>query len=179
MIGDRALPLIYVSPDQINAKLPDDLDPGTYTIVVKNDGQPDVNGDFTVVRNAPGLFINQINSKSYVLAFHEDGTIITPDSPARRNEVVNVLGTGFGPLSQKVLDGFPLADSPLVPLVDPVTVTAGGLPLTPVFTGGAAGFVGVNAVKFRIPSDLPTASSVDLKINSNGRDANGLLLPLE
>ncbi len=179
MLNDRPLPLIYVSPQQINAKLPDDLVPGTYTIVVKNDGLADVSGSFSTVRNAPGLFINQIKDRGYVLAFHEDGTLLTPDSPARRNEVVSVLGTGFGPYAQPVLEGFALPDSPVVPLADPVEVTVGGVKLQPTFAGGAPGFVGINAVKFRISADLPRSATVDFKATVNGRESNVLSLPLE
>ena len=52
--------LIYVSPDQINAQLPGDLEPGDYRLTVRTEGMPDVKSDFTVVRNAPGLFVNMV-----------------------------------------------------------------------------------------------------------------------
>lgn len=178
-LGDRLLPLIYVSPDQINAVLPSDIAPGDYTLTVRMDGVPDVGGAFTAVRNAPGLFINQLNNRSYILALHEDGTTITPDSPAHRNEVVTVLGTGFGPLTRQMPEGFVIPDSPAVALADTSEITAGSLKLQPTFAGAAPGFVGVDAIKFRITGDLPTAAAVDFRVTINGVDSNTLLLPLE
>jgi uncharacterized protein (TIGR03437 family) len=179
LIGDRLLPLVYVSPEQINAQLPNDLDEGDYTVTVKNDGYPDVTGQLTVVRNAPGLFMNNINQKNFVLALHEDGTVITPDSPARRNEVVTVLGTGFGPYDKNVPEGFAAPVTPVSNVVDKTEISAGGVILQPTFAGAAPGFVGITATKFRLTRDLPGASSVDFKVMVNGRESNTALLPIE
>ncbi|HYZ83053.1 MAG TPA: hypothetical protein VE621_01545, partial [Bryobacteraceae bacterium] len=114
LVGERILPLIYVSPEQINAQLPYDLEEGTQKIVVKTEGLPDVEGSFRVVHNAPGLFVVDANDRKYALAFHEDGSQITSESPARRNEVITMLGTGFGPFSRRILEGFATPDTPTV-----------------------------------------------------------------
>jgi uncharacterized protein (TIGR03437 family) len=177
-VGDRLLPLIYVSPDQINAVLPSDLAPGDYSLTIRVDGVQDVGGNFKVVRNAPGLFINQLNNQSYVLAFHEDGSTITPDSPARRNEIVTVYGTGFGPLARQMPDGFVVPDTLVLSLADGADITAGSLKIQPTFTGAAPGYVGVDAIKFRV-ANLPAAAAIDFRITVNGADSNTLLLPLE
>ncbi len=179
LLGDRILPIVYVSPEQINAQLPDDLVEGDYSLRVKNEGFPDVSAAFTVVRNAPGLFSNAINQKQYALALHEDGTAVTLDSPARRNEVVTLLGTGFGPYTRRVPEGFAVQDTPIAPLVDTAEIVAGGLRLQPTFSGAAPGFVGVAATKLRISANLPAASSVELRIVVNGQDSNTVLLPIE
>ncbi len=179
LLGDRLLPIVYVSPEQINALLPDDLIDGAYSLRVKTEGLPDVTAPFTVVRNAPGLFANAINQKQYVLALHEDGTAVTPDSPARRNELVTLLGTGFGPYTRRVPEGFAVPDTPVAPLADSAEVVAGALRLQPTFTGAAPGFVGVASSKIRIIADLPGASSLELRIVVNGQDSNTVLLPIE
>ncbi len=179
LLGDRLLPIVYVSPEQINALLPDDLVEGDYSLRVKNEGFPDVTAPFTVVRNAPGLFANAINQKQYVLALHEDGTAVTPDSPARRNELVTLLGTGFGPYTRRVPQGFAVPDTPVAPLDDTAEVVVGALRLQPAFTGAAPGFVGVASSKIRIIADLPGASSLELRIVVNGQDSNTVLLPIE
>ena len=178
MLGDRLLPLIYVSPDQINAQLPDDIEPGTYKLTVRTDGMPDVTADFTAVRNAPGLFINEVEGKQYALAIHEDGSLITPASPAKRTELVTVLGTGFGPYKQRALEGFAATETPVNPLVDAVEVTANGAKLQTSSAVAATGYVGISAVKFRLTKELPTGN-VDLKMTSNGQPTNTLPLPVE
>ena len=179
LLGDRLLPIVYVSPEQINAQLPDDLVEGAYSLTVKNDGFADVTAPFSVVRNAPGLFFNAINQKQYVLALHEDGTAITPVSPARRNELVTLLGTGFGPYTRRVPEGFAVPDTPIASIADTAEVVAGAVRLQPTFTGAAPGFVGIASSKIRITADLPGASSVELRIVVNGQDSNTVLLPIE
>ena len=96
-VGDQLLPLLVVSPGQINAQLPSGLGIGEQTLTVHNPGQPDAIGVFTAQRNAPGLFSQQISGRSYWVAMHADGSLVTPKSPARRGETVTALGTGFGP----------------------------------------------------------------------------------
>ncbi len=180
LLGDRLLPMIYVSPEQINAQLPDDLAEGTYNLTIKNDGGlPDVTAQFTVVRNAPGLYSNTVNGKQYALAFHEDGSAINLDSPAKRNELITILGTGFGPYNRRVPEGFMTLASPVAALTDPAQIAAGSIQLQPSFSGAAAGFVGIASSKFRIAKDLPGAASIDLRITVNGQDSNTVLLPIE
>src|SRR5262249_42817470 len=54
-VADRLLPLLFVSPRQINAQVPSDLADGTYPLKVQAIGQGDISSSFTVRRNSPGL----------------------------------------------------------------------------------------------------------------------------
>ena len=153
-VSDRILPLLYVSPQQINAQVPSDLPDGQYSLKVQWVGKPDVFGTFTVARNSPGLFSRPVDSQPFTMATHEDGSAVTPDSPARRGELVTVFGTGFGPFNQKVIDGFILPDPSSIPVVDPVEITAGEAAVQPVWTGGAPGFVGTVVTRFRIGDEV-------------------------
>ena len=67
-VGDRILPLLFVSPQQINAQVPSDLPDGDYTLQIHSDGQPDVTGSFSVSRNSPGLFFQAVDSVQYAMA---------------------------------------------------------------------------------------------------------------
>ena len=60
-----------------------------------------------------------------VAAYHADGTMLTPDSPATANETISIFGTGFGLYDHPLVDGFPTPDTGDWNLVDPITVTAG------------------------------------------------------
>jgi uncharacterized protein (TIGR03437 family) len=178
-IGTKLLPLVFVSPEQINAQIPSDLTDGVYTLTLHIDGSPDVSQDFTVARNAPGLYNTVIDGQAFGLFVHENGDPITSDSPAHRNETVTLLGTGFGPLLQMSPEGFPVQESETSILVDPVTIMAGDTPITPAYAGAASGRVGVIAIRFPISDALPTATTLQLKVTVNGQDSNTVLLPLE
>ena len=178
-IGARLLPLVFVSPEQINAQIPSDLSDGVYTLTLHIDGSPDVSQSFTVARNAPGLYNTVIDGQAFGLFVHENGDPITSDSPAHRNETVTLLGTGFGPLLQMSPEGFPVQESETSVLVDPVTITAGDTPITPAYAGAASGRVGVVAIRFPISDALPMATTLQLKVTVNNQDSNTVLLPLE
>ncbi len=178
-VNDRILPLLFVSPRQINAQVLSDLPDGDYTLKVQWTGKPDVIGTFTISRNAPGLFTKAAeDGRLLSVALHEDGSAVTDESPARRGELVTIYGTGFGPYRQKVIDGFILPDPSNYELADSVELNAGDVTLQPDWTGGAPGFVGTMATRFRVTDQLPS-SRVDLKVTINGKCSNVVALPVE
>src|ERR1035437_3660721 len=77
-VGDRLLPLFFVSPGQINAQVPDDLATGDQLLIVSPAAAPQVRAPFTVVRNAPGLFPVLVEGQTIpnALAMHEDGSAV-------------------------------------------------------------------------------------------------------
>ncbi len=178
-VGDQLLPLVLVSPGQINAQLPSGLATGEQTLTVHNPGQPDATGTFTAQRNAPGLFSQEISGKRYWVAMHADGSAVTPTSPARRGEMVTGLGTGFGPYHPQPPDGFAVPSSPAFPLEDQAELEFSGKTVQPEFTGAAPGRVGVTEVRFQIASPFPTASTIEIKVQVNGQTSNTVWLPLE
>jgi uncharacterized protein (TIGR03437 family) len=178
-VGAKILPLVFVAPKQINAQLPPDLVEGAYTLTVQSDGNPDVSADFTVARNAPGLYNKVVNGQAFGLFLHENGDPITADSPAHRDETVTLLGTGFGPLLQMAPEGFPVPESDTSVLADPLSIVAGDNTITPAYAGAADGRVGVMAIRFPISDPLPTATRLPIKVNVGSQDSNTVLLPLE
>ena len=149
-INNSILPLLFVSPEQINAQLPSSLSDGNYTLEVQNTGQPEISATLTVARDAPGLFFSTIGSTNYAMAFHADGSMVTTSSPAAAGETISLLGTGFGPYQKPVLDGFfPLNPPPAV--ADSVNLSVGGTKPAPSSTA-APGFTGVVSTSFQVPS---------------------------
>ena len=106
-VGDRLLPLFFVSPQQINAQMPDDMAAGNQVLTISPAGAPEVRAAFTVVRNAPGLFPVATNGQAMAMAIHEDGSPVTADAPARSGELLTVYGTGFGPGRTAASGGLP------------------------------------------------------------------------
>jgi len=178
-IGTRLLPLFFASPTQINLQVPPDLAPGTQTITVSSQGMPDVSSDFTIAQDAPGLFPMVIGSQSYALVLHEDGSLVTPDAPAKIGELLTVYGTGFGPTANPRPEGLAVPPSPPFPVVDPVGVLAGDSVIAPENVFAVPGSVAVDAVQFRLDSSVPSGANANLHVKINGVDSNALLLPVQ
>jgi uncharacterized protein (TIGR03437 family) len=177
-VNDRLLPLLYVSPEQINAQVPSDLSDGDYTLQVHATGQADVSAKFTIARDAPGLFLQSIGTQQYALALHADGSLVTPDSPAQAGETISLLGTGFGPYTGFVVDGF-FPPDPAPPTADAVSVTVGGQNPTVLWSGAAPGYTGVTITKIQIPGGMDTGMPISVMITINGANSNTATLPVK
>jgi uncharacterized protein (TIGR03437 family) len=176
-INNSILPLLFVSPQQINAQIPSNLANGNYTLEVQNTGQPEVSGTLTVTRDAPGLFFSIIGSTAYAMAFHADGSMVTTNSPAAPGETVSLLGTGFGPYQKSVLDGF-FPPNPAPALSDSVVLSVGNAKPTATSTA-APGFTGVVSTQFEVPTGLASGTSVPVLVTINGVDSNTVMLPIQ
>jgi uncharacterized protein (TIGR03437 family) len=178
-VGDRLLPLFFVSPSQINFQLPTDLVPGAQTLTVSSQGQPDVQAAFTVAQDAPGLFSQSINGQTFALAVHADGSAVTPSAPAAPGETITVYGTGFGATNPTRPLGFAVPASPVYGLVDTATVQIAGVTLPVAAAFALPGSEGVDALEFTIGDGLPAGTNAQLTMTVNGQSSNTLLLPLQ
>jgi uncharacterized protein (TIGR03437 family) len=178
-IGTRLLPLTYVSPAQINLQIPSNLALGPQTVTVSSTGMPDVSANFTVVRNAPGIFPVALNGANYALVLHEDGTLVTPDSPAATGELLTLYGTGFGPTAPVRPEGLAVPATPPYVVLDPVTIQVGPSVFTPDNAFAAPGQVGLDVVQFRLDSSVPSGAPAALNLNINGVVSNTLPLPIQ
>ncbi len=175
---DRIFPLVFVSPSQINAQLPSDLAEGSHKLILRWEGQSEVSTEFTVVRNAPGLFSRTVEDRPFAVATHADGQQVTSDNPAKPGETLSLFGAGFGPYLRRPPDGFATPAMPAYPLEDAVAVIADKAIVEPAFAGAAAGQVGTVVVRFRVPDSLPAIPTVDLKVVVNQQESNTVQLPI-
>ncbi len=179
-IGSYILPLLFVSPGQINAQLPSELVDGNYTLLVRQTGQADVSGQLMVSRDAPGVF-TQANAQQVplALALHQDGTLVTFDSPAIHGETISLYGTGFGPYATTVVDGFFVPATPTNSVADSVMLNIGSIVKAPDFAGAAPGMVGMTLVQVKITDDIPSGTTVNLSVMVNAKQSTMVVLPLQ
>lgn len=178
-LGQRLLPIFWVSPDRIDFQVPSDLEPGAYRVTVARSGQPDVTSELNVVRNAPGIFTRdepRPGERGLGFAFRRDGSPITATAPAVAGDEITLLATGAGPYDLRAPDGFHLPTDLTYRLLDPVEILIGDQTIQPLFAGGNGGQVGVNAIRFRVPSGV--SGSVEIRIKSGGRESNTVVLPI-
>jgi len=177
-VNDNLLPLLFVSPQQINAQLSSSLLEGTYTLTLHRRGQPDVSADFNVRRRSPGLFQwYPAQGSPSVAAFREDGSILTPANPATVNETISIYGTGFGLYDHVLIDGYPASPDGEWNLIDPVTFTVGGRTFTATSARAANGLIGVVVMRVKLTGALPSGL-LDIKATVGNEDSNTTKLPM-
>jgi uncharacterized protein (TIGR03437 family) len=190
-MADRLLPLYLVSETLIHALLPEDLPPGTYNLTVRRSGQQDVSADVQLVRNAPGVFTQDIAdlppTVTPALAYRADGSLVTPTRPAKTGELITIIGTGFGPYTRLTPFGFAIPAGVTIPLADTVEVVSGDSVSRAVQASAATGRTGATAIQVRVTDAfLPPGQrapgfiwSSSLRLRVNGRDSNVINLPIE
>jgi len=177
-IGTRLLPLLFVSPEQVNAFLPSDLADGEHTLAVRNGSLAEIAGKVSVVRNAPGIFGQLIGERFVATALRPDGSLAAPDKAAKRGEQIVLMGTGFGAYQRGVLDGFPAGENPPNPLRTLPQILVGDVVYAPDFAGAAPGLVGVTMIRFTIPAEW-NAGMVELRARQDEVESNKVQLPVE
>lgn len=94
-IGPELAPLYFVSPAQINALIPGNLNPGKYEVRVVRDGWSGPGVNIILADSSPALFLMDSTS---AVASHPDFSVVTPSSPARAGAYVILWATGLGPV---------------------------------------------------------------------------------
>jgi uncharacterized protein (TIGR03437 family) len=89
-----------------------------------------------------------------------------------------MLGTGLGPYVQQPPDGFLFDETAGYVLKDGVTLIVNDLTIKTLYTGRSAVAVGVDAVRFQVPENLPDSPFLPVKIRINGNESNTVLLPI-
>jgi uncharacterized protein (TIGR03437 family) len=177
-VDDTFVPLVFVSPEQINAQLPATTGLGSRYVTVRWEGYPETSIPIKVSRNTPGLFAGGPPDQPIGIFIGSGGESVTPERPARPGDTLTVLGTGLGPYAPEPPDGFVLDESSVYRLVDPVRVVVGDQEIDPLFAGKSGAGVGLDAVRFRAPIELPESKTLPVRIVVNGRESNTVMLPV-
>jgi len=160
------LPLLSVSPGQINAQLPFELvgrmatvlhTPGGLSGAYFADVRPAAPAVFQISAGDPSTSIPAVvRTKNNQLA--------TLSNPVRPNETILVFATGLGDVGPAVEAGMPGPSSPLAATRTIPQVTLGGMPAPLYFAGLAPGLVGVYQLNVKVPGDAPLGLQVPLRL---------------
>jgi uncharacterized protein (TIGR03437 family) len=140
-INGVAAPLLYISPTQINLQIPYELPEGNAALKVSADGE-NASTNFTIQAAAPGIFVDSQNGH------------IVPNESAAAGSTIELFLTGAGLVTPSEVDGNVPADGATPSPNLPLTMTVGGVPVTPVYVGIPAWSIGVLQINFTVPSTL-------------------------
>ena len=152
--------LFYVSPTQVNLLIPYIIVDTEITIRLS---RQTLNGPAVKVPSAigaPGIF--QWNG-NFAVAQHADGTLISPDSPARGGEIVVIYATGLGRTSPDIGFGS-VTNLPLkIRYASQFQVLFNGVACDPAdvyYAGVTPGYAGLYQVNVRLPAQVEPNPSV-------------------
>ena len=173
-IAGRQVPLLYVSPTQINFQVPPDTSLGRSEIIVSQSPTLLAKAALQVNPSAPGIFLQIQGDPTRAAALNQDLTPNNPSSPARAGTYVLMFLTGTGEILPAIATGQPAPLTPLSNAQLTVNATIGPRPVTIQFAGRAPGFLG-DQVNLLIPADLP-AGDYPVVIRVDGVVSNSALI---
>jgi uncharacterized protein (TIGR03437 family) len=160
------VPMLFASPNQINAQLPFEVE-GATTMVLHTPAGTSNNFDFTVLSTAPSVFRSGVagpQSGLPAVVRAKNNQLVTPANPIHRGEAIVIYATGLGRTLPAVATGFAASTSPLPVAIDQPDVSLGGLSLPLYYAGLAPGEVGVYQINALVPGWAPTGMKVPLTI---------------
>jgi uncharacterized protein (TIGR03437 family) len=149
LFDDEPAPLFYTDSSQANCQVPYEV-AGRNVVRIRVEFGSGVSSEVTLpVRpSKPGIFRAILN---------QDGSVNTPENPARRGDFAIVFATGQGVTQPPIATGQPgPLQAPFPAPVLPVKATVDGRNADYNFAGMAPGFVGLLQVNLRVP--LQTAA---------------------
>jgi adhesin/invasin len=158
-IGGEAVPLLAVTATQINAVLPFDLAVNTSVpIVVTRNSAVSAPQPVSMVSSQPGVFTLSETGQGIgiVVIVHPDGSQVEAGNgnSASAGDAVVIYCAGLGDTTPRSVAGFPATASPLSNVIDPVTVTIGGVNAPVFFAGLIPGFTGLYQVNATVPTGI-------------------------
>lgn len=167
-----AAPLLFVSPQQINAQLPWEVPTaGPVSIVVDNGASASAPQGVQVGTVSPGLFA----IGGYAVAINPDGSLAAPagaipgiaSHPATPGDSLVLLGSGFGAVNPPALTGNNSLDALRNSAVAP-TVLIGGVAAPVTFAGLSPQYVGVYQINVTLPPTAAPANAATLQVEAGG-----------
>jgi uncharacterized protein (TIGR03437 family) len=170
IVAGEAVPLLYVSPGQINAVVPFGLNMNTtYSLLIQRDLTLSSPVAINIADAQPGAFLS---SGSAIVEDYR-GTaapfLVTPSAPAQAGDFLVIYCAGLGVTNPPVGDGVASPSSPPAQTVAPVTVSIGGQNANVAFAGLTPTLVGLYQVNVTMPAGVTPGSAVVVLLTVAGQ----------
>jgi uncharacterized protein (TIGR03437 family) len=167
-VNGSPIPLLYVSPGQINAQLPFNT-AGNATLTIHTPDGLSNNYPLNVQPAAPSIFVANSGSETLGLVVRNtNGQIVTPTNPIHPKDGITIYLTGMGQTSPAIPAGAAAPADPLSRVAQAPVITIAGMDLPVSYAGLAPGEVGVYQINATVPSSVLTGMSMPLTINQAG-----------
>jgi len=170
-VNEQIAPLLYVSPNQINAQLPFEIT-GTASLILHGPAAVSQPFEFETTPYAPALFRVPVQgwSQTYPTVIRRDnGQIVTLSNPIHLDDWLEIYATGMGQVYPPVQTGEAGLSDPLSVVLAQPLVMLGGTVLPVYYAGLAPGSVGLYQINVKVPfKNVQTGMEVPLSITQGG-----------
>jgi uncharacterized protein (TIGR03437 family) len=174
------VPLLYVSPTQINFLVPSDQIPGDVTVTVVRQGVHGPTVTISLIDAAPALFVMD-GGFAIAQDWNTGYTLMTSDVPAHAGDIAILYATGLGHTSPPWPSGAVAKSAAYITSLASFQLLLNGAPIDPhliLYAGVTPGYSGLYQINFTIPADAGANPEIRIQIGTQVSIAS-LKLPVE
>ncbi|MGB7760483.1 MAG: IPT/TIG domain-containing protein [Bryobacteraceae bacterium] len=167
-VDSQAVPLLYVSPTQINFLVPSEQIPGDVTVTVVRQGTCGPTVTITLIDAAPALFVM---NGGYALAqdWNANYKLMTPDAPAQAGDTAVLYATGLGHTNPPWPSGEVPQSASYIASWASLQLLLNGVAIDPhlvLYAGLTPGYGGLYQINFTIPANAGANPEVRVQIGT-------------
>lgn len=164
-VNGLPVPMLLVSPTEINAQLPFQAE-GNVTMVLRTPGGVSDNYNLTILPTAPSIFRSELapGLSAPLVVRTANWQVVTASNPIRQNDELTIYLTGMGKVTPEVPAGIPAPGDPAPSVLTPPLVELAGRGLAVEFAGLVPNQIGVYEIRVKVPWGVPKGLSQPLKI---------------
>jgi len=169
-INGVAVPVLFVSSQQINAQLPFQID-GNVTMILRTPGGIGNNYNLQIQPTAPSIFrTGQAGPDTSIptVLRESNGELVTLSNPIHPDDTIVIFLTGMGNTFPAIDAGVPAPSSPLSTTVVAPVLDIAGVQLQVTYAGLSPGQVGVYQINAKVPHNVKEGVAQDLRISQGG-----------
>lgn len=169
--------MIYSSALQVAAILPSNTPVGAAKVTVSYNGQSSAAAAINVVQTGFGIYtLNTAGNGPMVAQVYPNSpnfVYLGLTTPAHPGDTMVIVGTGLGAISgpDNVAPG-------AISVGSNVSVTIGGVAVTPTYAGRAPQFAGEDQINFVVPANVPTGCYVPASVTASGQVSQDVVLSI-
>jgi uncharacterized protein (TIGR03437 family) len=153
VVGGEFAPILYASPGQINAIIPNDLAPNQqYVVIVDANNALTTPSPLQLATAAPGVFAF---ADGQVIAQAQDGSLISETNPAARGSFIVIYCSGLGSTNPPVITGTASPSGLLATTSNQTVVTVNGVNASVLFAGLTPTLAGLYQINLQVPAGVP------------------------
>jgi uncharacterized protein (TIGR03437 family) len=170
LIAGRAMPLLFVSEQQVNAMIPYGIPANTrHQVVLRRGNRFTVPEPLSLAPAQPAVFTKEQTGRGQGIIVTADGRLADGTNPVRADDVIVIYSAGLGELRPAVEAGSAVPSDPLSWTANLVTVTIGGKDAQVLFAGATPGFTGLYQVNAGVPAGVPPGDAVEVVLSVEGQ----------
>jgi uncharacterized protein (TIGR03437 family) len=169
-VNGQPIPILFVSPTQINAQLPFQAT-GNTTLILRTPGGVSPNYNLTILPTAPSVFHTGVAGPLTdipTIVRSDNNLLVTDANPIHHGDAIVIYVTGLGQTNPAQTEGFPGPSSPLAGILIPLTVSIDGVNLQVLYAGLSPGQVGVYQINAVVPKNVPSGLQQTMTISQGG-----------